>query len=374
VASGAEHRYPPAGDQDGRVLCYTDGGTTRLVWTNDSWRTVAEASTREADDQKLADSWTRWAGIPEYPTDAEQSLVDLVELSRCGRAEAGSLATYRDLTAAIDCDPTQQGANAVSYYRFSNIDALRRTYDQHVRTVNAPSGSLCIDDPMPTNFLGNRAYDLRSVDLGTMLCYMDEQGQAVLEWTVEPLLVMARATGPKAADLVRWFESTYGIPLEKVVAAANKKSRPPFPASAESALLAHVPDNAKKNCMRPPAAQLKINRAEASTAAVVCGPSDGASIIFYYQFPDPTAMNNAYLGQQDSSGNDCRNNPPNFDADAPYDRAGDSGRLSCASAKNNPHNLQLIWTSNKFNIMVMAFQGWDGPTMLNWWQTDAGPV
>jgi hypothetical protein len=371
VATGAEHRYPPAGDQAGRVLCYSVGGTTRLVWTNDSWRTVAEAETREADDQKLADAWARWVEIPVYPTDAEKSLVDLVELARCDRAEAGSLATFRDLTAAIDCDPTQQGATAVSFYRFSNVEAMRRTYDQHVGTQNAPSGQLCIDDPLPANFLGSRAYDLRSVDLGEMLCYKDEQGQAVLEWTVEPLLVMARATGPKPEDLARWFRVDYGIPLEKVVEAANKKSHPAFPTVDESALLAHVPDNVKKNCMRPPSAQRKINRAEAATAAVVCGPSDGASIVFYYQFADPGAMNAAYLGQQNSSGNDCRNNPPNFHADAPYERGGDSGRLSCAAQNSN---LQLVWTSNKYNIMVMAFQGWDAPTMINWWQTGAGPV
>ncbi|TDV40088.1 serine/threonine-protein kinase [Actinophytocola oryzae] len=373
-ATGAEHRYPNGGDQVGRVLCYTDGGTTRLVWTNDRDRTIAETEVREADDRRLAQSWTGWVGIPAYPTDGEKSLVDLVELARCGRAEAGTLSSFRDLVAGIDCDPTQQGANAVSYYRFGNVDAMRRTYDQHVRAVNAPSGSLCIDSPLPANFLGNRAYDLRSVDLGTMLCYLDERGQAVLEWTVEPLLVMVRATGPKPEDLVDWFEQTYGIPLPKVVDAANKKSRPPFPTVAESALLGHIPEDARKNCMRPPASQIKVNRAGASTAAVVCGPTPGATIVFYYQFPDKASMDAAYLGQQDVSGRDCLQNPPDFHADAPYSRGGDTGRLSCASVRSNPGNLQLFWTSDRTNILVMAFQGWEAADMLSWWQSTGGPA
>lgn len=370
-ATGAEHRYPNGGDQVGRILCYADGGTTRLVWTDDRQRTIAEAQSREADDRDLVGRWTTWVGIPPYPTNDEKSLVDLVELARCERSDAGTLASFRDVVAAIDCDPTEQGANAVSYYRFSNVDSMRRTYDQHVRAVNAPSGLLCDDDPMPPNFTGSRAYDLRSIDLGTMLCYTDAQGQAVLEWTVEPLLVMARATGPKAEGLIQWFDRTYGIPLAKVVDAANKKARPAFPTADESALLTHIPTNTRKNCMRPPESQLKVNRAEASTAAVVCGPSPGAPIIFYYRFPDRNTMDTAYLAQQDSSGGDCRANPPNFDGDAPYDRGGDSGRLSCGAVNGNHH---LIWTSNRYNILVLAFQGKDPTQLIDWWQNGAGPI
>jgi hypothetical protein len=368
--TGAEHRYPNGGDQVGRLVCYADGGTTRLVWTDDKQRTIAETEARESEDRTLVNRWTTWVGIPAYPTDGEKSLVDLVELARCERAEAGTLASFRDLVAAIDCDPVEQGVNSVSYYRFSNIDSMRRTYDQHVRAVNAPSGLLCADEPMPPNFTGTKAYDLRSVDLGTMLCYMDEQGQAVLEWTVEPLLVMGHARGPKPADLVRWFDITYGIPLEKVVAAANKKARPAFPTADETVLLDHVPENARNNCMRPPANQVKLNRAEQSTAAVVCGPSPGAPIVFYYQFPDRGSMDAAYLAQQDSSGGDCRTNPPNFDGDAPYERGGDAGRLSCGAVNGN-HT--LIWTSNNLNILVLAFQGKDPARLIDWWTNGAGP-
>ncbi|MFL6127216.1 serine/threonine protein kinase [Actinophytocola sp.] len=370
VATGAEHRYPNGGEQTGRVLCYAEGGSTSLVWTNDEWRTIAEARTREADDQALAKAWTGWVGIPPFPTGDEKSLVDLVELSRCERARAGALATFRELVAAVDCDPIEQGVTSVSYYRFSDVNALRRTYDQHVDTANPPSGVLCADDPLPTNFLGNRSYDLRSVDLGSMLCYTDERGQPVLEWTVEPLLVMVRATGGTPEGLVKWFNRTYGIPIGKVVGAANRKSRPPFPTAGETALLAHVPAGTRKNCMRPSAGQVKLNEAGASTAGVVCGPSPGAPIVFYYQFPDANAMNAAYLAQQQVSGGDCRTNPAGFTADAPYERGGDSGRLSCGSA----NNLHLIWTSDKYDILALAFQAWTTEDLLAWWENGAGPA
>jgi hypothetical protein len=372
VLTDSEHRYPNGGDQVGRVLCYTESGSTRLVWTNDRDRTIAEAESREADDQGLAKAWTRWVGIPAFPTDGEKSLIDLVDMERCTRTEAGTLATFRDLVAAIDCEPIATGVSTVSYYRFSNVDALRRTYDQHVDEVNPP-GLYCADNP--PNFLGNRSYDLRSVDLGSMLCYMDKQNRPVLEWTVEPLLVTVRATGASPADLVKWWDDTgFGIPLEKVVTAANKAAKPEFPTAAESALLDRVPADTKKNCMRPSESWVEVHGAAANTAGVVCGPSSGASIIFYYQFPDANTMNAAYYGQQSASGRDCRQSPPNFTADAPYERGGDTGRLSCGTADNAAKSPYLIWTSNRFNILVLAFQAWDQADLLAWWQNGAGPV
>jgi hypothetical protein len=371
VATGAEHRYPNGGDQVGRVLCYTGDSTTSLVWTDDRQRTVAESDTREADDQNLAEAWTGWVGIPSFPTDGERSLIDLVELSRCERAQAGALATFRDLVAAIDCDPVSTNATAVSYYRFSTVDALRRTYDQHVDSANAPAGVECTDGAaMPKDFLGNRSFDLRSVDLGSKLCYLGDRGTPVLEWTIEPLSLMIRATGTTPADLVEWYHQTYGIPLAKVVAATNSTAKPPFPTSAESALLAHVPANTRNNCLRPPPNQVKDNFSTASTAAVVCGPSPGARVIFYYQFADVPAMNQAYVRGRTVSGGDCLASPPNFSADAPYARGGDTGRLGCGSAGG----LNLAWTSERHAILTYAFQGYDQQELLAWWQNGAGPI
>ena len=370
VASGAEHRYPNGGNQVGRVLCYTGDNTTRLVWTDDRQHTIGEADAREATDLTLAKAWAGWVGIPAFPTAGEKSLIDLVDLSRCDRTQAGQLDTFRDLVAAIDCDPVSDGATAVSYFRFSNTDALRRTYDQHADAVNPPGGVDCTDGDPPPNFLGNRKYDLRSVDLGSMLCYLGDRGTPVLEWTIEPLHLMIRATGTAPADLVEWFRKTYGIPLSAVVEAANSTAKPPFPNAAESTLLMHIPENTRKNCMRPSASQVEDNLSTANKAAVVCGPSPAASIIFYYQFADAAAMNQAYLAHQQVSGGDCLAGPPDFSADAPYSRGGDSGRLSCGSAGN----LHLMWTSDRFGILTFAFQGYAQQDLLDWWQNGAGPI
>lgn len=373
VATGAEHRYPNAGDQVGRVLCHTDAGTTRLVWTDDTRRTVGEAEIRAADDQSLVTAWTEWVGIPPFPTAAEQSLIDLVDLSRCKRTPAGTLATFRDLDAAIDCDPVNDGANAVSYYRFSDVDAMRRTYDQHTDQVNAPSGVNCADGPLPANFLGTRPFDLRSVDLGSMLCYLGARGAPVLEWTLEPLRVMVRATGSNTPDdLVMWFQRTYGLPLPKVVEAANRSAEPPFPQPEESALLRHVPEGTRNNCMRPSAGQIDANVATESTAAVVCGPSPGARIIFYYQFADKATMDNAFLDQATVSGGDCLAKPPAFSAAAPYTRDGDTGKLMCGTGSND--NLFLVWTSDRNDILALAYQGYTTQELIDWWRKGAGPV
>jgi hypothetical protein len=145
---------------------------------------------------------------------------------------------------------------------------------------------------------------------------------------------------------------------------------PRFPTSAESDLLNHIPEATRKNCMRPSTDYVKIHKAGARTAGVVCGPSPGAAIIFYYQFPNADTMNAAYLAQQQVSGGNCLANPPHFAADAPYERGGDTGRLSCGTA-NSPY---LAWTSNKFTIMALAFQAWDQADLLTWWQNGAGPT
>jgi hypothetical protein len=372
VAAGAEHRYPNDGDQVGRVFCGTDD-TIRLVWTDDRKRTIAEAETRGADDQALVRAWTGWVGIPPFPTVDEQSLIDLVELSACERTQAGTLATFRDLEAAIDCDPVSDGATTVSYYRFSNVDAMRRTYDQHADEVNAPAGADCVNGPQPSNFLGTRPFDLRTVGLGSMLCYLGARGTPVLEWTIEPLKVMVRATGSNTpADLVAWFDRTFGLPLPKIVEAENATARPPFPQPEESALLRHVPECTRKNCMRPPEDQIEANVATESTAAVVCGPSSGATTIFYYQFSDKATMDQAHVDQSTVSGGNCLAGPPNFSADALYSWGGDTGRLLCGTAHNNgPY---LIWTSDRTNVLALAFEGYSEADLISWWQNDAGPT
>jgi hypothetical protein len=363
-ATGAEHRYPPAGAEAGRVVCWTTGRTTTLVWTDERRHTVARAS----GGADLGASWVRWAGIPAFPTGEESALVDLVEKPGCRRAAAGPLDSFHGLTAAVECDANSRLATSVTYYRFADQDTLRATYREHVDATNPPGGVLCADNP--PGFLGNRRYDLRSVDLGDMLCYPGERGTPTLEWTVEPLLVMARATGPDAADLTEWWRRGIPVPLGKVVATLNKKAVPAFPDSGERALLAHVPQASRVDCMRPSDGQVHDNVGDAKVVAVTCGPTDGAAAVFYYQFSDLDSMNAAYASNLDTSGPNCAATPKPFVGDAPYRQRGDSGRLGCGQSGRQPF---LAWTSDRLRIATFAFQGYDPDSLLEWWRGDAGP-
>ncbi|HEX2131546.1 MAG TPA: serine/threonine-protein kinase [Actinophytocola sp.] len=368
-SAGAEHRYPGAGPQTGRVVCYSSAGTTTLVWTDDERRTVARAEARASGDTALTEAWARWVGIPAFPTEAEQALIDLVRKPDCRRAEAGTLDSFRDLTAAIECDANSRLATAVGYYRFADLDALRRTYDGHVREVNPPAGPPCYDNP--PGFLGDRRYHLRSVDVGEMLCYPGERGTPTLEWTVEPLLTLARATGPDPAELAEWWNRTLGIPPERVVAAVNERAEPPFPTAEERALLAHVPPASRTLCLRPSPEQVRDDAGDAATAAVACGPTAGAGAVYYYQFADVAAMNASYAGDLDVSGPDCTTVPRGFTGDAPYARAGATGRLGCEQRDGRPF---LSWTHERLRIAVFAYRGASPELLLEWWRTEAGPV
>src|ERR1044072_6376807 len=249
---------------------------------------------------------------------------------------------------------------------------MRATYRGHVEETNPPGGVLCVDDP--AGFVGNRRYDLRSVDLGEMLCYPGTRGTPTLEWTVEPLLLMARATGADARELTEWWRRGVPVPLGRVAAAVNKKADPAFPDADERALLAHVPKADQVNCMRPADGQVRDNVGKADvtadvTAAVTCGPTEGAAAVFYYQFADLAAMNAAYAGNLDTSGPDCARTPKPFVGDGPYRQRGDSGRLGCATSGGGPY---LAWTSDKHRIATFAFQGWNPDALVEWWRA-AGP-
>ncbi|MPZ79330.1 MAG: protein kinase [Actinophytocola sp.] len=368
-ATGAEHRYPNGGTQTGRVVCWAGGGTSTLVWTDDERRTVARAEAAESGDADLTASWAGWVGIPPFPTDDEQSLIDLVEKPRCQRAEAGTLDSFRNLTAAVECDANSRLATSVTYYRFGDQEGLRRTYDGHVATNNPPSGVLCADNP--PGFIGNRRWDLRSVDMGEMLCYPGERGAPMLEWTVEPLQVMARVTGSEPADVAEWWRRGLGISSGKIVAAANKRADPAFPDERERALLEHIPRASQVNCMRPSADQVRENAGDTEVTAVTCGPTNGAGAVYYYQFPDLASMNARYFDALGTSGPDCTTAPKDFTGDAPYTLGAASGRLGCAKPAGQ---LFLTWTSNSLRIATFAYQGYDTDYLLDWWRTEAGPT
>jgi hypothetical protein len=373
ITTGAEHRYPSTGiDPTGRVLCYSQDSETNFVWTNDHALTIARASRRSTDDLGLEPLWASWVGLPAYPTNDEQMLVNMVDLQHCRRALAGNLDAYRDLLAAIECDSSGQGADTVSYYKFANLDALARAHDHDVANVHAPLGVYCGDGTAP-GFVGDQRLDLRGADIGDLLCYRDQHNTPVIEWTFDPLLVTGRATGADPTPLASWWRGYFGYspPTAQLVAAANAEAKPSFPTGQEKALLNHIPQSSRVNCMRPSQHQIETNIGQAKATAIVCGPTRGASIVFYYQFNDAASMNAAYARNNDISLTDCTTQPTDFHGNAPYSRNGTSGQLGCGKNSNGPY---LIWTNDQLEIATMVFGGADPAILLDWWRSDAGPM
>jgi eukaryotic-like serine/threonine-protein kinase len=370
VAVGAEHRYPTDGPETGRVVCYRHDYETTFVWTDTDTRTVARADRREIDDLDFGSEWAKWVHLPSFPTSAEQSLIDLVKLQDCRRSSPGSVDAFRDLSAAIDCHGKNSHVTGISYYRFDSRHALTSAEDTQAGAVDAPSGVTCTAN-VP-GFVAEHQLDMRSAIVGDLLCYRDERHAPVLEWTFEPLDVMGRATGTSVSGLLNWWWGYFGFdpPTAALADALNRQATPAFPTADERNLLSHIPDASRVDCVRPPQHQIEANVGDADVTAVVCGPTRGASIVFYYQFSDPAAMDTVY-SRSTNSGPACTSQPRDFRGDGPYSHGGSTGGLTCGKNANGRY---LIWTDQHQAIMALAFGGADAPTLLNWWQHDAGPV
>jgi len=367
-----EHRYPATGPAVGRVLCVTDeSGATRIVWTDERIHAVARAEATTPDAARaLHESWLTWtAAAPAFPTDEERSLVDLLGATDCRRADVSELDDFPGAVAGVTCNPRGVGARTVSYYRFGAVADLQAAMDAHAVAADAPTGVDCDGDA--PGFRGSRRYDLRSVELGVLLCHPGARSTLVMEWSVEALLVAGRAVGTEAAALTAWWRSYSGPPVARTVEAVNAQSTPPFPTAAEAALLAHIPQRSRVDCLRPSDEQVRRNVGSEPVVAVVCGPTSGAGIVFYYQFPDAAAMRRSY-GNRPARDKACTALPRPFAGEAPYRRGGLTGWLRCGTNENGRRWLE--WTTEQLGIQAFAFNGGDPAAMIDWWRHDAGPV
>jgi hypothetical protein len=366
-----EHRYPDTGPARGRVLCYEDAGTATLLWTDDVTATVSRAESSTQDVAELRETWRKWIGSPAFPTSEEAELVTLVGLADCRRAGFADLDDFAGAVAGVTCRPRGTGASTVSYFRFPSLAAVRGAMDARVDETALPSGVNC-DDGKARGFRGTRRFDLRSADIGVLSCYPGPRSTLVMEWSVEALFVAGRAVGTDAEALAGWWRRDFGPPIDRIVAAVNATSAPPFPTAEEQSLLDHVPERSRLNCLRPSAEQVRVNVGEAPVVAVVCGATSGAArIVFYYQFRDLRSMRQSY-GDGESGAEDCTKLPDGFRGEAPYRRGGVSGRLLCARAENG--TWYMVWTTDQLRIQAFAFQGDDPFAMIDWWRHEAGPL
>jgi hypothetical protein len=125
-------------------------------------------------------------------------------------------------------------------------------------------------------------------------------------------------------------------------------------------------------CLSPE--QIAENIGDIPATAITCGPTQGASIVFYYQFRDSASMA-AAASKNDidpafSSGPDCTASTPRFTGVAPYTIGSRTGVLGYGKNSNNPY---LIWSDDRYNVIGMAFFGTAPGTLLDWWRHQAGP-
>ncbi|MBP2478441.1 hypothetical protein JOF53_007313 [Crossiella equi] len=368
VATRAEHRYPAAGRPKGRVLCWTTGGRTTVLWTDEAARTLARAETPDTQELDLRRAWQRWAALPAFPGPAEDQLANLLGLADCRRPLAASLDAYAGLAASLDCEPDRKGVTSVTYHRFDDVDRLRAAFDREATPVNAPAEVYCDE---PDKYFGNDTLDIRSVELGRRLCYADK-GQPVLVWTMEPFRLLARVTGTDAKAMISWFNNNFGEhPSATAIAkAVNEQADPAFPNPGERELLQRIPEPTRVNCMRPPRRQVTLNVGQSEVTALVCGPGRGAPIVFYYRFRDLAAMQAQFGKASEAKGADCTGFPADFRGNAAYAKEGGRGALVCALNGKGPY---LAWSNEDLNIVAMAFGATDRQVLVDWWRTEAGP-
>ncbi|WP_256863037.1 hypothetical protein [Microbispora sp. GKU 823] len=192
-----------------------------------------------------------------------------MEAKGCKRVEPGDLDRYPEAVAGVECDPGA-GATAVSYYRFTDLPALRRAYDERAGRIRAPYGISCATNPR--GFLGSNRYDHKSVEIGGVLCHPEAGGGFAVEWSVEPFLILARVSGTDPRKLADWWSTSDTPSMDKVARVINAQARPAFPTAAEQALLRHIPAASRVNCVRPSKEQIATNVRDASIVGVVCGP------------------------------------------------------------------------------------------------------
>ncbi|MEU6413795.1 serine/threonine-protein kinase [Microbispora sp. NPDC046933] len=364
-----EHRYPGAGPAKGRVLCRTAHDTMSLVWTDTSARTVARAGMPKGAEPGLPRTWAAWLGEPLFPTGDERSLIDEMEAKGCKRAEPGDLDRYPEAVAGVECDPGG-GVTTVSYYRFNDLAALQRAYSERAGRIRAPYGIYCGDKP--SGFLGSGRYDHKSVEIGSVLCHPETGGGFAVEWSIEPFLIMGRALGTDSGKLADWWSASGTPSADKVSQAINAQARPAFPTAAEQALLRHIPVASRVNCVRPPQKQIATNVHDTSIVGVVCGPTRGAGIVFYYQFPDGASMRKNYGVDTPQRDTPCVTLPKDFTAEGVYVIDGKpAGRLACNGNGDSPY---LVWTDERLHIQAFAFAGQDPRTLIDWWRKESGPI
>jgi hypothetical protein len=277
----AEHPYEGSRGVTGRVTCYRQAGSSYLVWTNDTTRLLATARRDDGESPMMYAWWQGLVGRPVFPTPDEQALLDEVpvETNVVDCHHAHDLADYPGAIAGVQCG-TMSRVEFVSYYRFNDLAGMNVIFDGRVRELNAPD-VFCGD--VPPNFLGEGYFNYTEseseIGTGRVACHTSPQGDPVIEWTHESLLVFAVASGGDPNALIDFWNDAG--PVQEAAL---------FPTPVEQALLNSLPPAVQATCVRA----TDVADFPGVIAGVRCGPTSGAQATWYYLFPDQASMRGVY--------------------------------------------------------------------------------
>jgi hypothetical protein len=117
--------------------------------------------------------------------------------------------------AGFDCRPDRSDAvnppDVVRYLLFADKVATAAVYQNEV--AHAKSISQIVDDNDPCfegTFLGGTGgYTLDGVDVGKLLCYLNDDGHAIFAWTDDTLFLLASAvrSDGNGQELYNWWKN-----------------------------------------------------------------------------------------------------------------------------------------------------------------------
>jgi hypothetical protein len=264
------------------------------------------------------------------------------------------------VVAQADCEP-DEGADEVSVTVFDDAEALGSAFAD---VEDESAEELSTEEDCQTSHYATHTWtstDEPDAVLGQVACYLTDDDQAGLAWTLDDqnLLYVAHRSDGDDAPIYNWW-------IDLVDRAAPDDSAD-FPNDDESELLAHVPSDFRDTCVR---AELRPRE----IASVQCTPNRGASVVFYNAYPTPqgaTAQYEVLRGANDVPRNSGDTNTCPHEAGLTIDDVS-TGRVFCAY--NDAGDAILVWSNRALAIQTEATIA-PGATIQDFWDwwTTAGP-
>jgi serine/threonine protein kinase len=226
------HVEGPARLADGRVLCYQEGSTASIAWTDTPTKIFAQASRPEAEWSSFY-SWWRNAAGPEkdlmressmasmnapYPDAIEKELllmhVPPAIRKTCRRTDGFDQNVF---LRGVRCSA---GAGGIVEYTYAHNGTALRIYSSNEITaagLDFPTSGRCADSTeaadtwIRSDDSGHVERHFTRLAQGRVLCYVGG-GRAVIEWTDFPTGIYARASRPASARaaLYAWWKAEAG--------------------------------------------------------------------------------------------------------------------------------------------------------------------